>query len=57
MKTSPGSAPIAFPTASPTWATALAPTAPVNALALPELTISARATPAPRCARHQSQSS
>jgi hypothetical protein len=54
MKTSLGSAPIALPTASPTWATALAPSAPVNALALPELTTSARALPLARCSRHHS---
>ena len=42
-------------TASPTWATALAPIAPVNALALPELTTNARATsPRARFSRHQS---
>ena len=54
MKISLGAAPIALATASATWATAAAPTPPVKALALPELTTSARALPRGRCARHQS---
>ena len=45
MKISLGRAPIALAAASATWATAAAPTPPVKALALPELTISARADP------------
>ncbi len=54
MKISSRPAPIALAAASATSATALAPAAPVNALALPELTISARALPPRRWARHQS---
>ncbi len=46
MKISFGAAPIALAAASATSATAAAPTPPVKALALPELTISARALPA-----------
>jgi hypothetical protein len=46
--------PIALAAASATWTTAAAPTPPVKALALPELTISARAFPPLSCARHQS---
>ena len=54
MKISLVCAPIALAAASATCATAAAPTPPVKALALPELTISARADPRPRWARHQS---
>ena len=54
MKISLSCAPVALAAASATWATAEAPTPPVKALALPELTISARARPPFRCSRHQS---
>ena len=54
MKISLGLAPIALAAASATSATAATPRPPVKALALPELTMSARAFPPFRCARHQS---
>ncbi len=54
MKISLGAAPIVFAAASATISTASIPAWPVKALALPELTISARALPFFNCARHQS---
>ena len=54
MKISFGVAPIVLAAASATSSTALIPAWPVKALALPELTISARALPPLSWALHQS---
>ena len=53
-KTSPGAAPIACAVSLATAAVVVTPAEPVKALALPELTTSARARPAASAARHQS---
>ena len=54
MNTSPGAQPIVLAAACATSSTASIPLWPVKALALPELTISARALPPLSCWRHQS---
>ena len=54
MNTSPGAHPMVLAAASATSSTASIPLWPVKALALPELTISARALPPLSCWRHQS---
>ena len=53
-KISPKGAPVALPAISAVSLAALAPTLPVKALALPELTTNARALPPFSLARHQS---
>ena len=53
-KTSPGLQPAAFAAASPVSAVDSRPFLPVKALALPELTTSTRALPAPRFCRQKS---
>jgi hypothetical protein len=54
MKISFGVAPMVFAAATATSSTALIPAWPVKALALPELTMSARALPPLSWALHQS---
>ena len=54
MNTCPAAAPVATATASPISSTAPRPRCPVKALALPELTTSARARPPLSLSRHQS---